>query len=43
MCQSPVAADLGTMATFGKFAITAGVSTVKFRYFDFEIGIGVIF
>ena len=38
-----LAADLGTMATFGKFAITAGVSTVKFKYFDFEVGIGVIF
>ncbi len=31
MCQSP------------EFAITAGVSTVKFKYFDFEVGIGVIF
>ena len=38
-----LAADLETMATFGKLAITAGVSTVKFKYFDFEVGIGVIF
>ena len=38
-----VAADFGAMATFGKFAVSAGVSTVKFRYFDFEVGIGMIF
>lgn len=38
-----ISLDLGAAAHFGKLAISAGVNCTGFKYFDFELGVGVFF
>lgn len=38
-----VAAEVGAIARFGSFALTAGYQTVNFKYHEFSAGIGFVF